>query len=390
MLVTIFLTHLRYSVAPVCVAAAIALATAGPLAAQQKEPSARQTQAGTLPQADSTAAADIIYRVGIIESPPFVIDADGDPSGIAIELWEHLARDNGFKYDYTFYPSIRAILRATVAGEVDVAVADMTITSERAKIMNFTQPYYDGGLRIMVDAPTLSGLRGLIEGLQDAGFLRYYLWIAGLLVAGTVFLTVFDRRYTPNFPSRWRDGVAESFYNVMTVATSGKLPNRAHVFGWIGRIWQGIWLVVGVAVVAFVTSSVTSVMTAQTLTRQVNSLADLPGKVVAVLDGSVAEQFALERGMDVQEFSTIAEATDALHTDEIDALVGDAPVLEYYAHSHPEDSLDVVGPIFHPVKYGFALPLNSPLTHLLTLELLDAHEDEEIETLRNEYFGPRD
>lgn len=366
--------RLRLSIPSLVLAALLALAATAPLRAQQADS----------PQADT------VYNVGILESPPFVIDAAGDPSGIAIELWEHLADERGFQYEYTVYPSVRAILQATTAGEIDVAVADMTITSDRAELMNFTQPYYDGGLRIMVDEPTVSGLDGLIAGLSDAGFLRYYLWIFGLLVGGTLFLTLFDRRYTPKFPTRWRDGLAESFYNVMSIATTGRLPNRAQVFGWVGRVWQGIWMVVGVAVVAFVTSSVTSVMTAQTLTRQINSLGDLPGKTVAVLDGDVAEQFALERGIDVRVYDSLAEATEALHSDEIDAMIGDAPVLEYYAHTHPEDSLDVVGPIFHPVKYGFALPLGSELTRLLTLEVLDAHEDEEIETLRNEYFGPRD
>ncbi|WP_116133695.1 transporter substrate-binding domain-containing protein [Tropicimonas sp. IMCC34043] len=352
-----------------------------PLLAQEVPPAAAEP---------AQANDDITYRVGIIDSPPFVMNATTDPSGIAIELWESVAKDRGYEFNYIVYPSIREILRATRASEIDVAVADMTITRERAETMNFTQPWYDGGLRIMVDEPSQGGLRRLFNGLRDAGFLRYYAWIGGLILVGTLGLTLFDRRYTPNYPARWRDGLAESFYNIMSIATSGKMPNRAHLFGWIGRVWQAIWLVGGVAVVAFVTSSVTSVMTTQSLERQINSLEDLPGKTVAVLDGSVAEDVAYERGLDVVVYNTMGEATEALHTDAIDALVGDAPLLEYYAVSHPEDSLDVVGPIFHPVKYGFAVPLDSPLTRDLTLEVLDAQEAEEVQALQNEYFGPRD
>ena len=40
---------------------------------------------------------------------------------------------------------------------------------------------------------------------------------------------------------------------------------------------------------AYVTSSVTSVMTTLSLTNQINSVADLPGKSIGVFAGSVAE-----------------------------------------------------------------------------------------------------
>lgn len=78
-------------------------------------------------------------------------------------------------------------------------------------------------------------MSNLISGLSDAGFLKAYAWIASIIVAATVFLTFFDRRFDTSF---------ESFYTVMSVATSGKPPSRKNLFGWVGRIWQGLWLVV--------------------------------------------------------------------------------------------------------------------------------------------------
>ncbi|ASV87939.1 extracellular solute-binding domain protein (plasmid) [Ochrobactrum quorumnocens] len=47
--------------------------------------------------------------------------------------------------------------------------------------------------------------------------------------------------------------------------------------GWLDRISGDHWLVCGVAVNAYVTSSATSVMTALSLAHQINSIADLPG-----------------------------------------------------------------------------------------------------------------
>jgi polar amino acid transport system substrate-binding protein len=174
----------------------------------------------------------------------------------------------------------------------------------------------------------------------------------------------------------------------MSVATSGRAA-RKNLFGWVGRIWQALWLVCGVAVLAYITSSVTSVMTTLALTNQINSLADLPGKTVGVFTGSVAEEFARESALRRRSFDHIDEAVSTLLDGRIAAIVGDAPVLEYYANSHPDTPVAVVGPIFEPDKYGFGLTLDSELTRPLTVEIIGAHEDGLVEQLREKYFGDR-
>ena len=173
----------------------------------------------------------------------------------------------------------------------------------------------------------------------------------------------------------------------MSVATSGKSPSRKNLFGWIGRIWQALWLVSGIAVLAYVTSSVTSVMTTLSLANQINSLTDLPGKTVGVFTGSVAEEFARDSALTSRSFANIDEAVAALLDKNIAAIVGDAPVLEYYAHRNPDVPVSVVGAIFEPDKYGFGLAHRGELTRPLTVELLGARERGLVEDLRSEYFG---
>ena len=199
-------------------------------------------------------------------------------------------------------------------------------------------------------------------------------------------LTFFDRKLDPDFPRRWRDGVAESFFAIMSVV-AGRPSGRRNIFGWVGRVWQGVWLVCGIAVLAYVTSSVTSVMTTLSLTNQIHSLADLPGKSVGVFTGSVSEEFGRTSGFDLRSFRNIEEAVAALRDGDVAAIVGDAPVLEYYAHRHPEQKVDVIGGIFEPDKYGFGLARNSLLRRELTVELLGANERGLVEDLRTQYFG---
>lgn len=354
----------------ICILAATGLALAFPSAspAQQPEPSGRTV------------------KVGLYVSPPFVMEDQGNYTGMAMELWEALARPLALESEYRMFPTVRSLVDATANGEVDVAVTNLSITQGRAQRIDFTQPWFDAGQRIMVNERQGAGFWQVIDGLQDFGFVRSYLWLGGLAIAATIVLTLLDRSYNPDFPRRWRDGIAESFFAVMSIV-AGKPTGRKNLFGWMGRIWQGLWLIFGIAVLAFVTSSVTSVMTTLSLTNKINSLSDLPGKTVGASAGSVSESFARAAGFDLRTYPHVDEAVEALTDGDINAILGDAPVLEYYTHVHPEVRVDVVGGIFVPDKYGFALARHSPLTEPLTIELLGARERGLVEELRKKYFG---
>lgn len=326
-------------------------------------------------------------KAGIHISPPFVMrDGDGY-AGMAIDIARIAAQTLDVDYEIVPFDRVRALMDATAAGDVDVAITNLAITKARAERVDFTQPWYDSGLRIMVNEDRGVSFGDVVGGLADAGFLRAYAWLALVIIAATVILTLFDRRFNKGFPARWREGIAESFYTVMSVATSGRMPSRPNLFGWTGRICQAFWLICGIAVLAYVTSSVTSVMTALTLTNDIRNFADLHDRHVGVEDGSIAEEVVTEEGIGRTEYGDMDALVAALLADEVDAIVGDAPVLEYYAITHPGLPLDVVGPIFNPDKYGFAFPKDSTLADRMTVEVLGALERDDIEAIRVRYFG---
>jgi ABC-type amino acid transport/signal transduction systems, periplasmic component/domain len=325
--------------------------------------------------------------VGVHVSPPFVMKDGARFVGMAVELWEELAARLQRPYTYREYETFGDLVRATEAGEVDLAVSNLTVTERRAQQIDFTQPWFDGGLRIMISEGSGAGFWDVMGGLSDSGYLRSYAWIALVILAAAVLLTAFDRHFDKDFPRRWRDGFAESFYTVMQVATTGRPASRKNLFGWVGRIWQGLWLMAGVAVLAFVTSSVTSVMTTLALTNQIHSIQDLAGRTVGVLRDTVAHEYVREAGLRHSSFLSIEEAVAALGDGSIAAIVEDAPVLEYYAHSHPRAGVRVVGRLFEPDKYAFGTPHGSGLRRPVTVQILAAHERGEIARLRTKYFG---
>lgn len=327
-------------------------------------------------------------RVGVYVSPPFVMrDGSGRYSGMAIDLWEGAATRLDWQFEYVEKSTFGDLMDAVAANELDVAVTNLTVTQKRAERIDFTHPWYDAGLRVMISDDS-SGHGRLWTALYESGHMRTYAGLAVLMVMATLLLTFFDRRYDAEFSRKWGEGFAESFYHVVSVATSGK-TTRKKMFGAIGRVLAAVWMMCGVALIAYITSSITSVMTTTSLTRAVNGVGDLPGKTIGVLTGSTAENFAGSMQFDFRQHPNIEGAVQALSHHAIVAVVADAPVLEYYAHTRRGEGVSVVGNIFSPQKYAFGVRRGSGLAKPLTVELLGMHESGKTDEIRSKYFGPR-
>lgn len=325
-------------------------------------------------------------RIGTYDSAPFVIYGKRT-SGMAIELWEFIAKKYNLKYKYIEYPSTNDLIEATERGDLDIAITNLTITEKRAMKVHFTQPWFQGGLRLMIDLKNQGGFASIIKGLYDSGFIHAYSILILAILLGSILITIFDRKFNPDYPKTWKEGFAEGFYSVMSIVTSGKSPNRKNYFGWLGRIWQGIWLVCGVTILAFVTSSVTSVMTTTQLNYQIDSLEDIGQNLIGVHQNTEAEDFAKDRKLNYVVFPNLKSAVDALQNKKIIAVLGDDPILRYYASENPDKRLKVVGRNITYDKYGFALPIKSELNRPITLAVLNAVDSGFIDELKIKYFG---
>lgn len=336
--------------------------------------------------AQDSVRTDRTLTVGVYVNPPFVVHENEQYTGMAIELWQRLEKKVGFASTYKNYPSYRQLIAALQTGEIAAAVSNLTITRQRAQSIAFTQPWYDSGLRIMTRKKGAASLQSVLDGLVESGHLATYAWLFALALVATLGMTLLDRRLDNTFPGRWRDGLADNFFHTLSILTTGKTTHK-NLFGWVGRIWSALWMVVGVAVIAYITSSITSVMTATSLTNQIHSLSDLAGKTVGVLEGSVGQDYIQGLGIPTRSYDNMDASAQGLADAEVDAIVGDAPVLEYFAHTHPNQPVRVVGNMFHPDKYGFGFPLQSELLRPVTLELLGLREAGAIRDLRVKYFG---
>ena len=99
---------------------------------------------------ESSGGEKTVYTVGIDTTyPPFEFEENGEYTGIDIDLITAIAENQGFEIEFSPM-DFGGIIPAMQAGQLDVAIAGMSITDERKKVVDFSDPYFDAGLSLVV------------------------------------------------------------------------------------------------------------------------------------------------------------------------------------------------------------------------------------------------
>ena len=111
--------------------------------------------------------------------PPMEFVKDGQRTGFDIDLVEALGKEMGRKIEWIDI-DFKGLIPALQAGRADMANSAIYITDERAKVVDFTDPYYAGGLVVLTkkDGPIkslkdLDGKKVAVQvGTKSVGFLK--------------------------------------------------------------------------------------------------------------------------------------------------------------------------------------------------------------------------
>jgi polar amino acid transport system substrate-binding protein len=103
----------------------------------------------------ATASAETtlekIKRTGVMTSantfsyPPFGFIEDGKQVGFDVDLGNEIAKRMGVKLTFEAI-DFRGIMAALTSGRVDLLITGMVYTPDRAQRIDFSEPYFDGGV----------------------------------------------------------------------------------------------------------------------------------------------------------------------------------------------------------------------------------------------------
>ena len=325
-------------------------------------------------------------RVAVKPIEPFVFKQGTELSGFSIDLWNALAQSLKVDTLWVEVTTVGEQLQAVKNGQADAAIAAITITKERESVIDFTQPYFDSGLQIMVRAEGGSHLLDVFDSIpwSTIGTLLG-VFLAIMFVAANV-LWIVERRTSEHFPKGYLKGIGEGLWGVALIVATGEHGDRQAARIVKRLIVFFMWLV-GVVLIAQLTATVTSTQTVERLNSKIRGPADLAGKRIATVRGTVAADYLTEQGLQYVSVASAEEGSELVVKGDVQALVFDAPTVQYLAAKRHNGLLAVVGPIFDAQKYGIAVADGSPLRKRINRALLEMYEDGRYRALYNKWFS---
>jgi polar amino acid transport system substrate-binding protein len=322
-----------------------------------------------LPAQAQTPDVPSTLIIGTKETPPFAMKGpDGKWTGISIDLWRDMAAR--LKLNYTFKEmDLDHLLAGVTNGTINAAVAAISVTADREEVLDFTQPYFTTGLGIAVSEKSTAPWLGVLRRLVSWQFLAVVSLLALVLLVAGFLMWLFERRgNAEQFGGKPLEGIGSGFWwSAVTMTTVGYGDKAPRTLG--GRIVGLIWMFVAIIIISSFTAAITSALTVNQMGSSIHGPKDLPEVRVATVPGTTGEAYLQHQHIVYKTCPDALAALTALSEGQVDAVVYDAPILQYLTREHFHGRIEVLPHTFIRQDYAIALPQGSPLREKLNLVL---------------------
>lgn len=315
---------------------------------------------------------------------PFSHVEAGQDVGFSLELWAAIADELGLTYRIDRVETFPEMLSAVESGAADLAAANISITAERETRLDFSQPIFASGLRVMVPADSTGA--GIWSILFKWDLLLAVLAAFALLFGGGMLMWAFERNTQEYFQGSAREKAFPAFWWALNLVVNGGFEERQPRTAF-GRAFAVLMVVSSLFIVSVFVAKITSAMTVSAIQTSVQSINDLYGKRVGTTSGSTAAAYMDGRELQYLGFDNLVSLLDAFEQGALDAVVFDAPILSYYVNTAGAGVGELVGPVFLREYYGFALRSGSSLREDIDRTLLGFSEDGTYRNIATKWFG---
>ncbi|XP_061355031.1 glutamate receptor 3.6-like [Gastrolobium bilobum] len=280
------------------------------------------------------------------------------------------------------------LLHMITVGAFDAVVGDITITTNRTKIVDFTQPYIESGL--VVVAPIKKLKSSAWAFLTPFTPMMWFVTGMFFLVVGAV-IWVLERRINDDFrgPAR-RQFVTIIWFSFSTLF----FAHREKTVSTLGRLVLIIWLFVVLILNSSYIASLTSILTVEQLSSPVKGIESLVTSNVRIgyLRGSFAENYLTEELNIVRSrlvpLNSPSEYEKALNDGQsnggVAAIIDERAYMELFLATRCE--FGIVGQEFTKMGWGFGFPRDSPLAIDMSTAILKLSENGDLQRIHDKWL----
>ncbi|KAI0529678.1 hypothetical protein KFK09_002232 [Dendrobium nobile] len=285
-------------------------------------------------------------------------------------------------------PSYNELVQKVADNYFDAAVGDITIVTNRTRIVDFTQPYAESGLVIVA----------LVKERNSPpwAFLRPFslkMWC----VTGSFFLLVgvvvwiLEHRLNTDFRGSPRAQlVTICWFSFSTMF----FAHRENTVSALGRFVLIIWLFVVLIINSSYTASLTSILTVQQLSSRVEGLDKLISSTdpIGFQVGSFAKSYLMqELGVAESRLISLKQPEDFArfldlgpNKGGVAAIVDELPYVELFLSSYCK--YKTIGQEFTKNGWGFAFQRDSPLAVDLSTAILSLSENGDLQRIHDKWL----
>lgn len=330
-----------------------------------------------------TQSADPL-TIATVHRPPFAFTDMPEPRGFSIDLMRAIGADINREVSFASQGSFSDMFSKVMNGEVDGAIANISITTEREREMDFSQPIFGSGIKIMI--PNEGSATSIFAALFTWDIAVVVLSGLALLFFGGMLMWVFERRVQPYFVKGAREALCPSFWWALNLVVNGGFEERVPRSAF-GRIFAVLLVVSSLFIVSIFVASITAAMTVNALSSNVNGLRDLENRRVATVTGSTSAAFLEANGLVFADYASPEEMFNAFEAGVANAIVLDSPILAYYQQTKAQGTARVLERTYRPENYGIVFSSGSPLKEEIDQVLLKFRVDGTYDDLLSKWFG---
>ncbi|PWA35751.1 ionotropic glutamate receptor, metazoa, Periplasmic binding protein-like I [Artemisia annua] len=308
-------------------------------------------------------------------------------SGFVIAVFDEMMRNLNLPYDYIpFNGSYDELVRQIPEEKFDAIAGDVTIMASKHDYAEFTQPYTESGLEMIVP------IRSRVSN-QPWLFLKPFtakMWwlIAAITIYNGFIIWFIEKSHCKHLRGSFITQVGVVFWLAFTTLFTLR-GDKLHSN--LSRIAVVVWLFVALIITQSYTASLSSMLTAQRLEPTITSVEMLRNinATVGYCNGSLVNQYLKNvlgfNTIKVNSYNSTRRYAEALNSGEIAAIFLEVPAAKVFLAQYCK-SFVRTGETFKVGGFGFAFPRNFAYMSEANKAIMNITESGKLKKFEDEYL----